>query len=95
MDGHLWLADCYFAHNSLGFPVLLLSSTSVLTPGRLARTWRRSFPTSCGVALLGGVKLEARIKPPGNSSFEFTAEGKGINLTTLANPVHRGADNRQ
>jgi hypothetical protein len=33
------------------------------------------------------VKLEARIKPPGNSSFEFTAEGKGINLTTLANPV--------
>ncbi len=55
---HLWLANCCFAHDSLGFPVLLRfcdaqSGRSFYPlhcyPGPLARSWRRPFP-SCGVA---------------------------------------------
>ena len=54
----LWLANCCFAHISLGFPFLLRfydeqSGHSLYPfhryPGPLARTRRRSFP-SCGVA---------------------------------------------
>ena len=54
----LRLANCCFAHNSLGFPVLLRfcdarSGRSFHPlhryPGSLARTWRRSFHR-CGVA---------------------------------------------
>jgi len=57
-EGTLRLANCCFAHNSLGFPVLLRfcdarSGRSFHPlhryPGSLARTWRRSFHR-CGVA---------------------------------------------
>ena len=54
---NLWLANCCFAHISLGFPFLLRfcdeqSGHSLYPfhgyPGPLARSWRRPFP-SCGV----------------------------------------------
>src|ERR1700730_16569703 len=54
----VWLANCYFACNSLGFPVLLLSCDAQFGrsfhpfdryPGPFGRTWRRPFH-SCGVA---------------------------------------------
>ena len=54
---HLWLANCYFAHNSLRFSALLpfLNASSRRPfrplhsyPGPLARTRRCPFP-SCGV----------------------------------------------
>ena len=54
---NLWLANCSFAHISLGFPFLLRfcdeqSGYSVYPfpcyPGPLARSWRRPFH-SCGV----------------------------------------------
>src|SRR6267143_313855 len=55
--GDLWLANCQFADDSSGFPVLLrfcdAQSCSFHPfhrhPGPIARTWRRPFP-SCGVA---------------------------------------------
>jgi hypothetical protein len=55
--GSASLANCYFAHNSSGFPALLpcFDAPSGGTfhpfpcyPGPPARTWRRPFP-SCGV----------------------------------------------
>ena len=48
----LWLANCYFAHDSLGFPILLpfcdaQSGHSFYPldrhPGSVARSWRRPF----------------------------------------------------
>ena len=54
---NLWLANCCFAHISLGFPFLLRfcdeqSGHSLYPfhgyPGPVARSWRRPFP-SCGV----------------------------------------------
>ena len=54
----LWLANCQFAHDSSGFPVLLrfcdAQSCCSFHPfhrhaGPVARSWRRPFP-SCGVA---------------------------------------------
>jgi hypothetical protein len=51
------LANCYFAHNSSGFPALLPCFDAPsggsfhpfpCYPGRVTRTWRRPFP-SCGV----------------------------------------------
>ena len=59
-QGHhrLSLANCYFAHNSSGFPVLLRFYDAQFGlsfhplhrhTGPVARTWRRPFP-SCGVA---------------------------------------------
>src|SRR5450759_1098752 len=55
--GRVSLANCYFAHNSSGFPVLLRFYDAQFGrschplhrhPGPVARTWRRPFP-SCGV----------------------------------------------
>jgi len=37
--------------------------------------------------VIDGVKLEVQIWPLGNSSFELKAEGGGVNLLTLTNPV--------
>src|SRR5712692_4299928 len=54
----VWLANCYFTHNSLGFAVLLRFCNARsgrswhplhCYPGPVARTWRRPFH-SCGVA---------------------------------------------
>ena len=51
----LWLANCYFAHNSLGFSALLpffnASSRRPFHPDPVAPTWRRPFPR-CRVLLL-------------------------------------------
>ena len=52
-NGVLWLANCYFAHNSLGFPALLpffnASSRRPFHPlnrhpDPVAQTWQRPFP---------------------------------------------------
>jgi hypothetical protein len=37
--------------------------------------------------LINGVSLEVQIVPLGNNIFTFKAEGKGVNLTDLTNPV--------
>jgi hypothetical protein len=37
--------------------------------------------------VINGVSLEVQIVPLGNNIFTFKAEGKGINLTGLTNPV--------
>jgi hypothetical protein len=52
-NGHLCLANCYFAHNSLGFPALLPFFNASFPrpfhplnrhPDPVAPTWRRPFP---------------------------------------------------
>ena len=52
-NGHLCLANCYFAHNSLGFPALLpfFNASSLHPfhplnryPDPVVPTWRRPFP---------------------------------------------------
>ena len=37
--------------------------------------------------VVNGVDLSFQIVPLGNNIFVFTAEGKGVNLTGLTNPV--------
>jgi hypothetical protein len=37
--------------------------------------------------VINGVNLEIRITPLANNSFTFKAEGRGVNLTALTNPV--------
>jgi hypothetical protein len=40
----LWLANCYFAHNSSRFPVLLPTATTRSSRGR------RKIPNACSLA---------------------------------------------
>lgn len=40
--------------------------------------------------VIGGVALEAQIRPLGGGAFEFKAEGEGADLTGTANPVEVG-----
>lgn len=40
--------------------------------------------------VIGGVELEAVIRPLGAGSFEFKAEGEGANLSGTVNPVTVG-----
>src|SRR5207237_4950057 len=69
--GNLWLANCCFAHISLGFPFLLRfcdeqSGHSFYPlhcyPGSLARSWRRPFH-SCGVSYRQAPTLDRESLP--------------------------------
>jgi hypothetical protein len=56
----------------------------MIPPGSFTARRNGSF-TFEGV--INGVNLEAQIRPLGNNTFAFTAEGRGVNLTALTNPV--------
>ena len=54
----------------------------------LADDWRRTKDTFAGI--IDGVTLTAKITPLGSNSFEFKAEGIGVELTGTVNPVKVG-----
>jgi len=58
--------------------------TTTLPPGSFSMHKNGSF-TFAGV--IGGVSLDAQIKPTGTLRYEFQAKGKGASLTGTTNPV--------
>jgi|SRR5579864_1860856 len=73
--------------NPLTEPVTVQVGTffMIITPGSFRLNQRDGTFVFEGV--INGVNLEIRIKSLGNNAFAFEAEGSGVDLTALTNPV--------